>query len=66
MELLEIKAFAGHVKEMRDLQVAFFDARKLTRWPDKKILAASKTKEREVDAMIERIIIPVKSEIDQN
>lgn len=52
----ELNSLASHVKEMRDLQQAYFAARKGTRWPDKKILEASKAKEREVDSIVQRIL----------
>lgn len=47
---------ALHIKEMRDLQTAYFTSKKESRWGDKKILAASKAKEREIDGMVDEII----------
>jgi len=51
-------ALAQLVKEVRDLQKAYF-ASGSGRFRDKKILAASKLKEKELDVVVEDIFNPV-------
>jgi hypothetical protein len=54
---------AFHVKEMRDMQKAYFASRN-GRYADRKLLKISKEKEKEIDAMIETIIAPASGSPD--
>lgn len=47
---------ALHFKEMRDMQTAYFASKKANRWGDKKLLAASKAKEAELDELVRGIV----------
>ena len=49
--------FAMHVEEMRNLQIAYFASKKANRYADKKLLAASKAQEQQVDGMTKEILL---------